>query len=70
MAEEHVKAMEVIKRKKQEYTTHREGIRQTSGRTTVIDNAAINECQLLLLEISYLESRVLSLSQVDLGFIA
>lgn len=68
MAEEHVAAMDVLKRKKSLYAQRRKEVTQISGNTTVINQHAIAECQLLLLEISYLESRVLQLSSMDLSF--
>jgi hypothetical protein len=69
MSEAHIEAMEVLKRKKQEYRATRQGVHQSSGRTTVHNPNAVAECQLLLLEITYLESRILSLSNMDLDFI-
>ncbi len=69
MSEAHVAAMEVLKRKKQEYRELRQDVRRDNRKIEVINSNAVAECQLLLLEITYLESRILSLSSMDLDFI-
>lgn len=69
MSEMHVEAMEVLKRKKKEYAERRSEVHMHAGNTHITSDSAMAECQLLLLEISYLESRILSLSKMDLSFI-
>ena len=69
MAEEHVAAMEILKRKKEEYAECRKEVHRQADSTHMTSTCAMAECQLLLLEISYLESRILSLSSMDLSFI-